>query len=89
MGLLLVEARLFLANTRDRPEGPVEVARDLPRTFDLGEPAEITLRLRNRLGLSVSVRVVENLPESLATDVPYAELFPVRIRRALARGTMR
>jgi uncharacterized protein (DUF58 family) len=77
--LLLVEARLFLAARRDRPTGPVVVERDMPRTLDLGEPAEITLRLRNRLGLPIRVRVVENLPESLETELPYAELFPADV----------
>ena len=78
--LLLVESRLLLANTRDRPHGPIDVERSVSRTLDLGESVEITLRVRNRLGLPVRVRIVENLPESLVTGVPYAELFPATIR---------
>jgi uncharacterized protein (DUF58 family) len=78
--IVLVEARLFLRPRTGRLEGAVEVRRELPRTLDLGEPAEVALHVRNRLGLPVVVRLVENLPESLTTESPFEELFPAVVR---------
>ena len=80
VGALLLEARVFLRPTADRREGALEVRREVPRTFDLGEPVEIVLKLRNRLGLPVVARIVENLPESLVTEEPFEQLFPANVR---------
>ncbi len=85
--LLLLEYRLLLRARPGRPGGPVEVRREVERTLDLGEPAEVRLVLRNRLGLPVNVQVVENLPESLRTEEPFERTFPVRAR-VPARGTV-
>ena len=77
---VVVEGRIFLWPRATRREGAVEVRRQMPRTLDLGEPAEIVLSVRNRLGLPVVVRLVENLPESLATAGPFEDVFPAVVR---------
>ena len=83
---VFVEHRIFLRPTATRPAGAVDVVREVDRTLDLGEPAEVTLRLRNRLGLPVTVQIVESLPEALETREPFDRLFPLEVR-VPANGT--
>jgi len=78
--LVLVEGRLFLRPNTARPEGALRVTRTIDRSIDLGESATVTLRVRNRLGLPVTVRVVESVPDAFDTEVPFEELFPVHAR---------
>lgn len=77
---VLVEHRVFLRPRPARPRGAVDFSRSVARTLDLGEPADVTLTLRNRIGLPVVVEIVENLPASLETDDAFERVFPLRVR---------
>ena len=80
VGLVFLESRSFLRPNADRPLGPVEVTRHVPRSLDLGEKATLRLTLRNRLGLPVNVRIVEHVPDAFEPTLPFEELFPARVQ---------
>lgn len=77
---VFTEDRLRLRAAPLRPRGAVEVQRKVDRTLDLGEPATVTLSLRNRLGTAVDVQLVEHLPAGVDTVEPFDDVFPLQVR---------